>query len=98
MSERMVRAQLLLQPDLHRRLRKIAEQENRSISDVTRDLLEIALNQREKLQATKLERVRALQQIAERILQERVGKPLEIDVAQLIVEEREERTREIGSD
>lgn len=96
MSERLYRAQLLLQPDLHRRLRQIARREGRSISEVTRDLLEYALTQREQEQTARLERVRALRQAAEQIQTELGGKPLEVDVVELIREEREERLRELG--
>ncbi len=97
MSERFYRTQLLLQPDLHRRLRQIARREGRSISDVSRELLEDALTRREEERTARLERVRALRRIAEEIQLERGGKTMDVDVVELIREEREERLRERGS-
>ncbi len=97
MSERMYRAQILLKPDLHRRLRQIAIRENRSISDVSRDLLEMAIQQRDRERLERLGRIRAAQRVAERILQELGGHPLEVDVVDLLDQAREERAREIGS-
>lgn len=97
MSERFYRTQLLLQPDLHRRLRQIARREGRSISDVSRELLEDALTRREEERTARLERVRALRRIAEEIQLERGGKTMDVDVVELIREEREERLREPGS-
>jgi|GEM_PF-1547441 plasmid stability protein len=96
MGERFYRAQLLMQPDLHRRLRQIARREGRSISDVSRDLLEYALNQREKERTARLERVRALRRVAEQIQLELGEKRIDLDVVELIQEEREERLRELG--
>lgn len=97
MSERMYRAQILLKPDLHRRLRQIAAREHRSISDVSRDLLEMAIQQREREVLERLERVRAAQGVAEKISQELGGPTLEVDVVDLLNQAREERTRELGS-
>ncbi len=54
MSERMNRAQLLRQQDLHHRLRQIANMENRSISEIARNLLENALDRYEQDRATRL--------------------------------------------
>lgn len=97
MSERMYRAQILLKPDLHRRLRQIAAREHRSISDVSRDLLEMAIRQREREISERLERVRAAQSVAEKISQELGGRTLEVDVVDLLNQAREERARELGS-
>jgi predicted DNA-binding protein len=43
MEERMYRAQILLKPEHHRRLQEIARQEGRSISAVTRQVIDIGL-------------------------------------------------------
>lgn len=91
MSERMYRAQILLKPDLHRRLRQIAAREHRSISDVSRDLLEMAIQQREREISERLERVRAAQSVAEKIWQELGGRSLEVDVVDLLNQTRDEK-------
>lgn len=81
---------------MHRRLRQIARREGRSISDVSRDLLEYALTQREKERTARLERVRALRQAAEQIRLELGGNSVDVNIVELIREEREERVRELG--
>jgi hypothetical protein len=43
MGERYHRSQLLLEPEQHERMRRIAEREGRSISDVARGLIGIGL-------------------------------------------------------
>lgn len=98
MAQRMYRAQLLLQPEIHRRLRQIAERENRSISDVSRELLEEALNRREQERSVRLRSLRAAHAVAQRILQEREGRPLVVDVAEVLNQEREKRAHELGGD
>lgn len=98
MAQRMYRAQLLLQPEVHRRLRQIAEQENRSISDVSRELLEEALNRREQERSVRLRSLMAAHAVAQRILQEREGRPLVVDVAEVLNQEREKRVHELGGD
>jgi predicted CopG family antitoxin len=64
MSERYFRAQILMDPEQHSRLRKIAKQEERSISDVARELIERGLNDRVHDQQTRLQRsLGALEQL-----------------------------------
>lgn len=97
MTERMYRAQILLTPEQHRRLRELAEREKRSISKVTRELLEDALRRREQDQQSRLERVHAAGETAERILRERGGEPYRADVTTTLLEAREERGHGLGS-
>lgn len=96
MTERMYRAQILLDPEQHRRLRELAEREKRSISEVTRELLEDALRQREQDLKSRLERIHAAGETADLILRERGGEPYRVDIAATIREAREERKDEIG--
>jgi hypothetical protein len=77
-------------------LPQIAKRENRSISEIARNLLENALNQYEQERATRLERVNALRMVTEKFLQERAERPLDLDVVELIREERERRLHELG--
>jgi len=91
MPDRLYRTQILLRPDQHRRLQEIARREKRSISQISRDLLEYALSQRERAVEARLQRVYAAHQVAERILQERGGVPIDVDVVALLHEAREER-------
>jgi Arc/MetJ-type ribon-helix-helix transcriptional regulator len=48
MAERMHRAQILLPPEQHKAIREIALEENRSISDVVRDLVQQYLDERSR--------------------------------------------------
>jgi predicted CopG family antitoxin len=95
MAERMNRTQIFLKPDQHRALEKIAQEEQRSISDVVREIVQQALEQREEQRnATIARRLAALERIREHreaILAERGGKPLEFDVVEEINQAREER-------
>jgi len=91
MSDRLYRTQILLRPEQHRRLQEIARREKRSISQISRDLLEYALRQRERAVEARLQGVYAAHQVAERILQERGGVPIDVDVVALLHEAREER-------
>jgi len=97
MSDRLYRTQILLRPDQHRRLQEIARREKRSISEISRDLLEYALYQRERAVETRLQRVYAAHQVAERILQERGGVPIDVDVVALLHEAREEQEGALGN-
>jgi hypothetical protein len=47
----MERTQILLEPELHEKLKRIAKQEKRSLSDLTREMLsnQLALRQRKAL-------------------------------------------------
>jgi hypothetical protein len=85
------RAQILLEPEQHRTLAEIAEQEGRSISELVRESVQAYLVEREK--ETQWEREqRALDRLAEirARIQERHG-ILDVD---LVAEIREERDRD----
>src|SRR5687768_13405438 len=95
MAERMHRTQILLEPDQHRTLGQIAQQEKRSVSEVVREIVQRALEQREEERnATTARRLAALDRIREHreaILAERGGKPLDFDVVEAINQAREEQ-------
>jgi len=87
----------MLHQTLHKRLRQIARRENRSISELARILLENALEQYEQERATRLEKVKALRQVADKILQETGEIPKDLNVVELIRAEREKRMHELGN-
>ncbi|MCX8066320.1 MAG: hypothetical protein RMK65_04650 [Anaerolineae bacterium] len=95
--ERFYRTQILLSPDQHRRLREIAQREKRSIAAVSRDLLEYALRERERSLESRLQRVYTAHEVAERLLQERGGQPIDVDVVDLLHEARRERENALGN-
>ncbi len=95
MAERMQRTQILLEPKQHQQLSQLAQSENRSMSDVIREMLDAQLELRNREASELLQRrVAALQRIAahhQAILEKRNGEPLPIPVQQLIDQMREER-------
>jgi hypothetical protein len=92
MAERFHRAQILLDPEQHRVIAEIAHQQGRSISEVVREMIASQLQQRrQSAQARQLEALERIRQHRTAILARRGGKPLEIDVAEMINAMREER-------
>jgi len=64
MGERYYRAQILFEPEQHKELREIAKREERSISDVAREMIDRGLRVREEDQQSRLRRSRkALEQL-----------------------------------
>jgi predicted DNA-binding ribbon-helix-helix protein len=99
MSARLHRTQILLEPEQHRMLSKIAEAEQRSMSELVRELVDIELARRDQESAaTKQRQLAALEQIRrhrEEILAKRGGMPLNMAVVDLIDENRSERDGDI---
>lgn len=92
-SAPMVRAQLLLTPLQRRRLERIAQQEGRTLSDVTRRALDIGLDALEGQPAEALRR--DLQVLAELDrIREEVKARCGVYQGDLIAEVREERERQ----
>jgi predicted DNA-binding protein len=94
-----VRAHLLLEPEQHRILAQIAEREGRSVSDLTREIVQAGIEQRQQRYAVErkrrlqaLERARQVRQV---ILAERGGEPLKLDIPALMDELRDDRDDKI---
>jgi hypothetical protein len=65
MGERYHRSQLLLEPEQHERMRRIAEREGRSISDVARGLIGIGLKMLARDEKSRAQRrAKALEQLS----------------------------------
>jgi hypothetical protein len=99
MSQRLHRAQLLIEQSQRKALAKIAREEGRSISDVARELLRRGMEAREEDPAVVWRRRAKALERADRLQAEmrarRGGKPLDIDIAEFIGEMREERDAQI---
>jgi predicted CopG family antitoxin len=99
MTTRMHRTQILLEPEQHQALTEIARREQRSLSDVVREMLHDQLKQRrQNATAERKRRLEALERIKshrQAILDRRGGNPLEIDVVELINQMRDERDAEL---
>lgn len=94
MSTQLHRTQLLLDPAQHKLLARLARQQKRSLSDVAREALALGLQaltgspeMHWKRRAVALGRADRLRQAMRR----RRGHPLQVDIASLINETREER-------
>ncbi len=90
MEERMYRAQILLKPEHRRRLEEIARREGRSISAVTRQVIDIGLEALESETETWEKRARILSEL--RAIREK--QPFEYR-GDLINEARQEREDEM---
>lgn len=100
MSETLRRTQVLLEPEQHKALKQLAQREQRSLSDLIREMLDAQLQLRQQDEAAlKQRRLEALERIRrhrDAILERREGVPLEDDVTDVIHQIREERDAEIN--
>jgi len=93
MSETMHRTQLLLEPTQYQALRTLAQQEQRSISDIVRTILDQYLEEND--QRTRwIRRTQALQRLS--ALRARVQERTGVYVGDLIAEAREERDEDFA--
>jgi hypothetical protein len=91
-SARYYRAQILLEPEQHKCLKEIAKREERSISDVAREMIDRGLRVREEDKQSRLQRSRkALEQLDKIRLQ--VLEEYGVYDGDLIAEVRSEREK-----
>jgi plasmid stability protein len=88
----LYRAQLLLEPEQHQALAKIAEQEGRSISDLVREILRQHLLERDR-EAQKLNALRAIEELAQ--IRERLREEHGVYQTDPLAEVRAERDQEM---
>jgi hypothetical protein len=93
MTTRIHRTQILLEPEQHQALTEIARREQRSLSDVVREMLQTQSEQRQQdATAVKKRRLEALERVKshrQAILDRRGGELLEIDVVESISQMRD---------
>jgi hypothetical protein len=94
---KMHRAQILLEPDQHKKLAEIARREGASISEIVRTAVKQWLAERseDEVLRRRLEALGQVEQHRQAILARRNGKPLEIDLTAAIEQMREERDDEL---
>lgn len=89
------RTHILLDPNQKKTLEEIAKRQGRSVSDLTRELIEKGikqLNRERELEIQKrLEALDQAHQVRELILREREDAPIEVDLVKVLREMREER-------
>ncbi|HLF89630.1 MAG TPA: ribbon-helix-helix protein, CopG family [Anaerolineales bacterium] len=93
MSETMHRTQLLLKPTQYQALRTLAQQEQRSISEIVREILDQYLEEND--QRTRwVRRSQALQRLS--VLRARVQKRTGVYTGDLVAGAREERDEDLA--
>lgn len=95
MTERMYRAQILLEPEQHKALAAIAERKGTSISQVVREIVGQYLVEQDTELEHQLAALERIRQHREEMIAARGGRPIEVGVTALIDEMREERTQEL---
>lgn len=95
-----VRITFDVSPELRRRIKKAASEQDVSISKLLERILEEAMPEEENTDvyqghSVNREAIEKLRQVRERILQDRGGKPFE-NTNELIWQMREERSEELG--
>ena len=99
MAERMHRTQILLEPTQHAWLADVARSEERSISDLIREMVNSQIQERERqTETTKKRQLAALERISQRcekMLEEMGGQPIPVEGTDVIDRIREERSAEI---
>lgn len=95
----MIRTQILLEPEQHQRLSELAKHEQRTLSDLVREMLQIQLERRQQSETALLRRrlddLERIRQHRQQILRRRAGQPLELDPSHLINQLRDERDDEL---
>ncbi len=97
MAETLRRVQMLLEPRQHALLARLAEQQGRSIADITRQVIDLGLAQlaNQDVLARRAQALQRADRLAERI-QARCGKELSIDPVEDLNRERAERDDQIA--
>jgi hypothetical protein len=96
---KMHRAQILIDPEQHQALAEIAQQEGTSISEIVRHSVQQWFSERHEDQVLRRQ-MDALAEIGRHrhaILDRRGGKPLEVDLAEIIEQMREVRDGELST-
>jgi hypothetical protein len=89
------RTHLLLEPEQYQALTQIARREGRSLSDITREIVQEGIQQRQHMYASEkkklLQALERTRKVREDILEDRGGVPLDLNISILIDGLREER-------
>ncbi len=95
MEQHLERMQILLERNQRQRLAKLASAQKRSLSNLIREAVDRYLEQDELRRAHAKRAIEQLRTVRNSLLQSRRGQPMEIDVAGLIHQMREERADEL---
>jgi len=91
MTDRLFRAQILLEPEQHRSLVELARQQRRSLSELMREIVDQYLIDTNETHRKQLDAFEKIKEHRADMLTRREGLPIQLDVAAVIREMREER-------
>jgi hypothetical protein len=96
MGTKLRRVQMLLEPDQHRALAAFAEEQDKSVAEVTRQVIDLGLSimEAEKVFAQRKEALRKADALRQAMRDHRGG-PIEVDVVRDLREMRENRDEHI---
>jgi len=95
----MIRTQILLEPEQLQKLSELAKHEQRTLSDLVREMLQLQLERCQQnetaLLRRRLDALERIQQHRQQILRRRAGRPLELTPNNLVDQMRDERDDEL---
>ncbi len=97
MSGTLYRTQVLLETEQQAQIAELAHRQGRSISELVREIVQKYLDEQDELSREQLSAFEQLKAHRAEILAARNGHALELEVAKLIDEMRQERDDEISS-
>ena len=97
MSKTLYRAQVLLEIEQQAQIAELAHQQGRSFSDLVREIVQKYLDEQDELSRERQSAFEQLKAHRAEMLAKRNGQALELEVAILINEMREERDDELTS-
>jgi predicted DNA-binding protein len=96
-SRSLYRAQILLETEQQAQIAELAHRQGRSFSELVREIVQRYLDEQDQLSGERQSAFDRLKAHREEMLAARKGHALELDVASLIEEMRQERDDEISS-
>lgn len=99
MSDRMHRTQILIEPEQHEALSDLAKEEQKSISEVVREILRDYFENHsgEARWRNRDKTLKRAQKVRNSVLEERDGKPIGLDIVDVMDAMREERDTDLLS-
>lgn len=91
MTDKLFRAQILLEPEQHRSLAELARLQGRSLSELMREIVDQYLTGMDEAYRKQLDAFERIKEHRSKIIARRGGKTIQIDLAAVIQEMREER-------
>jgi predicted DNA-binding protein len=94
-----LRTHILLDPDQHKNLVQLARREGRSVSELTREIVQQGIEQRKKSyvleQKKRMQALEIARKVRQSVLQDHDGAPLDLNIDDVITEMRAARDGKI---